>query len=521
MLSQGFASEGPATRNQIRSIAQQPITTLRTNDDPTRIQTPIMTSVRSLLLSFSIILAIAQGHAATWHVSPMGSDTQVGSESNPWRTVQKGLDVAQPGDTIFLHPGDYPDIATTSRNGTPSARITIDGTHAAVVGRLILNHSYISAQNITIRGRPSAHVSLVYLRRPASHTILSNLVVDPMQTLKVTAIGWESPALKPFGPAANNCLIISNRVTGVMASTGLSIFGERNVIKGNRVHDLGQADFVRLWGRSNLLHGNVFTNIFKVPNVGNHIDFIQTFGNNGHGSWGHVIERNLIVDIQGGQLSQLEGNGLTTIGNWIFRNNVFARIAASASCTIPNIQYYNNVFYKCNYEVGGFALNFGSRSYSTLNVTNYAHGTRVLNNVFLDCGNDTSITKGWYAMNPGITNVLADFNFVAKNNYTAVREDTSLRSVGDPEGWDSFRWYEANGINGGDPEFFNPENLDFRIHASSFLLGNGKALPQVFDDFLGQIRTYPPGIGAFTLSEASQVPGISPPPPKNLTILND
>jgi hypothetical protein len=259
----------------------------------------------------------------------------------------------------------------------------------------------------------------------------------------------------------------------------------------------------------------VFSNNAYADGIGNHPDFIQTFGQNGYGSMGHLIEGNWVIGIEAGQLGQLSSGLLPTIRDWTFRNNIFAHIGMQLSCTMPEVRFFNNIFYRCNYVNGGHALNFGSRyieaNYYGTNGTQYAHGATVINNVFLDCGNGTA-TKGWYFFERGLSNVVADYNFVAINGSQPVRLSTD-GPVGDPDGyWDNFKWFEYHGINGGDPRFANPSALDFRPREGSPLIGRGLNLGGLFaTDILGRTRTGAWDIGPYAYSEGSSTEKLRPP----------
>lgn len=454
-----------------------------------------MTMKLRVTIGFLVFSQAFAAFGATYFVAKTGNDTNPGTEAQPFLTVQKGLNVALPGDSIRVGPGVYTENVASVRPGSAGKYITLDGQGAANVNRIQLDKSHHRVQNITVSGFATRFGSLVSIRRGAHHTILSNVVVNAAEALDVAGISWEPPGTKPFGTdAASDCLIISNRITGILADTALNIFGDNNLIVGNYVHDLGQSDFVRLWGRNNIIRGNTFTNIFKVEGVGNHIDFIQTFGENGFGSQGQIIENNKVLNIQGGQLTQLETYMVPEIRDWTFRNNIFASIAAQASCTVPEIKYYNNVFYRCNTANGGHALTFGTRTYS--HGTSSAHGAQVLNNVFLECG-DSRNTVGWYMFNQALTNVVADYNYVAKQGYSAVDQDSQKRKIGSAGGWSTWGgWWEPNGINGGDPGFLSVVNHSFGLLSTSSLLGRGISLPGSTADIVGVTWLNPPSIGA-------------------------
>jgi hypothetical protein len=124
-----------------------------------------------------ITVAIAGGHSPAippqgsttsvdLYVSGAGHDSAAGTEAHPLRSLQRALDLAQPGATIHLLAGVY-ESAETRRAGTADAPITIRGIETgrdasrrfrSVIrgARIILqiNHSYYRLSGFTVDGQP-------------------------------------------------------------------------------------------------------------------------------------------------------------------------------------------------------------------------------------------------------------------------------------------------------------------------------------------------------------------------------
>lgn len=440
-----------------------------------------------------------------------------------YATVQKAINAAQPGDTVLVGSGTYNETVTTARKGTAEQPIILDGQGVATVTRVNLKHAHIHLQNFTITGSVPSFGNMLAMGRGAHFCVISNNLIDVAYQPKVMGVRWTGPTGKPFDDdAASDTLFISNTVCRAYGYIIMSIYGDRNVIHGNVLRDSPQGDFFNLWGRSNVISANLCSNLPYADGLGNHPDFIQSFGNNGYGSYGHIIESNHVTKIEGGQLMQLAANLLPSIRDWTFRNNVFEDIALQGSCTTPGIKFYNNTFIRCNYKNGGHVLTFGKRAFDGAGVydgssgVDHAHGAEVLNNVFLDCG-DARNTVGWYSFGDTLTNVIADYNFVAKNNYTEVQAGAYAVGVytNGVAAWNNFRFYEPHGINGGNPQFVNELASDYRLQATSPLIGAGTNLNFLFGiDVQGALRGSRWDTGAFQFQPgATDRPGAEVPRP--------
>lgn len=66
---------------------------------------------------------ITSRQGTDYYVSTTGSNTNNGSISAPFRTIQHAAFIVNPGDIVHVLPGTYPEAVEVSRSGTSTARI--------------------------------------------------------------------------------------------------------------------------------------------------------------------------------------------------------------------------------------------------------------------------------------------------------------------------------------------------------------------------------------------------------------
>ena len=80
--------------------------------------------------------------AREYHVSPMGSDKNLGTKENPFLTISRAAALAEEGDTVIVHEGVYrewvkPEHGARSNN-TRITYTAAEGEHPVIKGSEIL-----------------------------------------------------------------------------------------------------------------------------------------------------------------------------------------------------------------------------------------------------------------------------------------------------------------------------------------------------------------------------------------------
>lgn len=125
----------------------------------------------TLCLANSLLSLSLPTQEKTLFVHPKGNDKLENSLSTPFATIQRALDIAQPGDTILLMHGEYLQDVSTIRNGLPNKPISIVGMPGAIVkggGKTSIfdiRHSYIELSNFSIDGLFSSSNQVTAFRK--------------------------------------------------------------------------------------------------------------------------------------------------------------------------------------------------------------------------------------------------------------------------------------------------------------------------------------------------------------------
>ena len=378
-------------------------------------KTEMMKSNRSLLsitsvLIFLLLSVVSTVHAATYYVSPTGSDSNAGTAAAPFLTIGHTCSYfLNPGDTVILKDGVYTlnsgDACDIRGSGTSSAWITFEAEHkwgaklngnnnSAAYGFTLSANAYIRVKNFEIYGFSGAGI------------IVEN-----------------EPSTSP-----NSNIEIS----------------------GNNIHDIGRVCSDSPYGGSGIFVGTYSSSIVVSKNM------IHDIGRYAAGENGCAPATSYYMNHDHGVY--LDGvNGLTLVNNIFYNNNRGWDIQfynGSGTPTTSNVLVANNTFASQNpYEVGQIILAYpgvasttiennifnlpptagvwvytgGSPIFSTVNVSN-----NIVNSGAINSGISTGIsfTSNSANTNPSLVNSsLYDFHLQAASS--AINAGVAVPSVTD------------------------------------------------------------------------------------------
>ena len=265
------------------------------------------------LAHFSLLLLgsswVTATQAATYYVSPGGSDASAGTLAAPFATLQKAVNLANPGDTIYMRGGTYTLAApvSISRNGGSGNRIEVFNYPSEVpildgISLTNTNHSGIQLnsaswwhfQGLEIKNVPAHGFNLT---GASSNNIIERCMLHHNTRMQLNGAG-----ITVSGTGANN-LILNNdsHHNGVLGSSGGDGIGVNytqaagNIVRGNRVWR-NNDDGIDLWDAANVLVENNWSwqngyNDALQPSGGNGTGF--KLGGGGTGDGMHTVRNNL------------------------------------------------------------------------------------------------------------------------------------------------------------------------------------------------------------------------------------
>ncbi|MGC4013559.1 MAG: choice-of-anchor Q domain-containing protein [Luteolibacter sp.] len=268
--------------------------------------------MKCLFVSVSCVAVLSGGAAlgADYYVSTSGVDTDPGTLSQPWRTIQKAAGTVVAGDTVYIrgNGGVFTErVLVSGRDGTAAAPIvfktypgdptavietTITATESGIISLFsIENSDYITVQNLELRNCKTTGTNAQQKnQQPMGIQITGDGKGIVISGCKVHDI-WQSSTKKydmdangfgigVFGTsstAIDGLVLDGNEVYNLRTGASESVVLNGNVtsftVTGNRVHDCNNIgiDFIGFEGvnsnsaldqaRSGVCSGNEVYNI--------------------------------------------------------------------------------------------------------------------------------------------------------------------------------------------------------------------------------------------------------------------
>jgi Protein of unknown function (DUF1565) len=333
--------------------------------------------------SASAQVTITPVFGLAFYVSNTGSDSNPGTLSSPWRTIQHAANSVQAGDIIYVRGGVYNESINISVSGSalagpitfesyPGENAILDGTGLVPSGTQglinIANQSYISIEGLEIRNYQTASASAVpagiWISGSGTNIrILNNLIHNIVTTSEATGSAFGIAVYGTSAPASLDAVTISgNQVYNLKTGTSESVNVDGNVtnftIANNIIHDNDNIgiDVIGFEGvapdpaydyaRNGTVTGNTIYNISAInnPGEGNQYDANGIYVDGGSQT---IIERNLIHNVDIGIEMASEHQGHVT-------SFVIAR---------DNLVYWTN---STGITIGGYASNVGGTDHCTI-----------------------------------------------------------------------------------------------------------------------------------------------------------
>jgi parallel beta-helix repeat protein len=415
--------------------------------------------MKRLLLSLLVVGASLclcdAARANTFYVATSGNDLNPGSQSQPWLTLQHGVDNINPGDTILVESGTYAGCRI-GRSGQPGALCTLKADSGASV--------LVNAAGLANRHNSNIEVELF-------GDTVRYWVIDGFESANSLRYGIDVRVTDFI--TVQNCYAHGSALTGIFLafSDHPRIQNNESAFNGEHgIYDSNSGDFPTI--RGNRSHHN--------HSAGIHMngDRTQTPGD-GVISFA-VVEKNTIYENGVGGGSGINCDG---VSDSIFRNNLLYNNHASgislyaidgAEGSSRNKVYNNTIVMAAGAR---WCVNIPASTQGQPDPT----GNQVRNNILYTP--DTVLRGSVLTYNSGIAGFASDYNAVV--NRFSVDSGGSTLSLA---GWQAFGYDTHSVVSAPAALFVDPVGNNYRLKIGSPAIGAGVALAEVTDDLDGFAR---------------------------------
>ena len=417
----------------------------------------------------------------TYYVSPSGNDSNLGTEAQPWQTIQKAADTLVAGETVYIKAGTYPEKVVPTNSGSAGNYIT----YAAYPGDIVT----IDGNSVSLS---SGQDGLFNVTNKSYITVSGLRIINAGPQFNSNGILVDS----------SSYITIEKNYTYNTSSSGIGVWLSDNItIDGNEVElacNGGEQECITVAG----------TAIFEIKNNHVHHDGPAMIGGEGidakDGSSNGKIYNNYVHHINGRVGIYVESWDKHTYNIEVFQNKVHDvnddgfTVAAERGGLLENISIYNNIAY--DNMVGITVSKNGGPLYN-----HPMKDIKVINNTFYNNGIG-NWGGGIYIDNPDVESVVIRNNICSQNLSFQIVPEINVPTQNitvDHNLIDGYRGYTGemygNDYVEGDPLFVSSSGADFHLQSNSPAVDKGSSVDAPGDDYDGTSRPQMTGydIGAY------------------------
>lgn len=333
---------------------------------------------RFILTTCILLLFASKAHAATYYLSPSGSDTNTGSASSPWKTINKANASVTAGDTVIFKDGTYSGYQTINKSNTiwraqNKRQAIIDGGFAPS----LLQGAWENVENaldtacaqkdkwsvLLVVGGNNVEVDGLFLRNSCGRGLLIGNSAQNI-TIKNNQIDWTFTAGLYADGESNNLQFIGNDFTRISFNDiPPTILDPEDYNVNTSVHMSGEdmlfRDNLFAWGRGEIAMNGARNMLFENNTViGNKNNFYNGWAD------GVIVRNNLFWSPESKNNPNTHWHKFTGNDNdWHIssRNENDDRWLVYAS-GLNNVAYYNNLIINNRFSFEGYHKNFSSNT---------------------------------------------------------------------------------------------------------------------------------------------------------------
>jgi parallel beta-helix repeat protein len=439
-----------------------------------------------LLIVPFVIVAMAPQESGSYYVDGVnGNDSNPGTASAPWQTIQKAADTAAGGSVVTVRAGTYNEHVEVTRSGSSGALTTFQAEGTVVMQGFTITANYVRVIGFEITNSNTTYGDGNGVAVQGSFNEIRNNYVHDL----IFGEGiWLYGGSNRDASFTSNNIVSGNRIVQARIA-GILVEGTNSLIENNDIsntiqnppgappRDNPDADGIRFFGSGHVIRGNYIHNISLADpgNTSPHIDGFQTWGP----CTNMVIEQNVVWQAESPDQGMIIEGVVQPVGNIVIRNNVFMTngaayapaVLAGGQGLVSNISIVNNTM---------VALT-GPTEYAIWLLSNLS-GASIRNNAIYDHGNSST---PYVRIDTGAAGVDIGFNSISKSD--------GQPPAGSPYPGDLWM------VN---PQFVDFAGHDFHLKSGSPLIDVGSLLSIVTNDFDGLLRPFGAvhDIGAFEWS---------------------